>query len=77
MREGNVFMLSVCLFFECLDIETSFFVWWGILAISRLKDEGQGHFGKLIILTVEHQILLLCPSNDIDMFIKVMVISRS
>ena len=33
MREGDVFILSVCLSvpaiaFECLDIETSFLVWW-------------------------------------------------
>ena len=42
MREGNVFILSVCLSvsvraitFECLDTETSFLVWWYILTISR------------------------------------------
>ena len=32
---------------------------------------------KLIILTIEHQILLLWPINDIEMFIKVKVISGS
>ena len=32
---------------------------------------------KLIIVAVEYQILLLCPANDIEMFIKVKVISRS
>ena len=48
MREGNVFILCVCvcvclsvcesvwaITFECLDIETSFLVWWYILTISR------------------------------------------
>ena len=44
MREGNVFILYVCLSvcvsvwaitFECLDIETSFLVWRYILTISR------------------------------------------
>ena len=40
MREGNVFILSVCLSvqaitFECLDIETSFLVWWDIFTIPR------------------------------------------
>ena len=44
MWEGNVFILSVCLSvcvsvqaitFACLDIETSFLVWWDILIISR------------------------------------------
>ena len=51
--------------FECLDIETSFLVWCDILAISRSSlntkviGEGQGHFDKISILTIEHQILLL------------------
>ena len=40
MREGNVFILSVCLSvwaitFECFDIETSFMVWYNILTISK------------------------------------------
>ena len=40
MREGNVFVLSLCLFvqaftFEGLDIEPSLLVWWNILSMSR------------------------------------------
>ena len=53
MREGNVFILSACqsvraITFECLDIETSFLVWWYIWTIhvfrSRSLDQGQGHW---------------------------------
>ena len=84
MREGNVFILSVCVSVslcvcvcvclcvclsiraitsECLDIQTSIFVWWYILTIST---SSLNHwlrvkviFVKLIILGVGYQILLL------------------
>ena len=53
IREGNVFILSVCVFitFEYLDLETSALVSWYILIISgsSLSSLGQdrGHFDKM------------------------------
>ena len=81
MWEGNVFILSVCLSiqaitFECLNIETSYLVWWDILTISKGSiwvpkslDEGQDHFGKIDYSDC------WWPTNDIEIFIKVKVIS--
>ena len=89
MREGNVFILSVCcvsvcvsarvITFECLDIETSFWVWQYHI---QVKFEYQGHWVKvkvtlvkLAFWTVGHQIYLLLPAYGTDVVIKVKVIS--
>ena len=68
-------MFSYCLSvqaktFECLDIETSFLVWWYILIISRsnlstnvIGLRSRPLFFKLIILTVKPQIRVLVWSS--------------
>ena len=61
-QSKNVFILSVCvpvqaITFECLDMETSFFVQQYILTISRSSSSIKGHWVKVQVTLAGCQVI--------------------